>query len=447
MATGIPSNSAIGNGGEIQITYPGKKSFSDIISGKVADTIDFKQPNSEGILYCGENIDILRSLLTDRNVCGKVDLIYIDPPFATGSSFESRKQKIAYSDAMQGADFVEFIRERVLILRALLSEQGSLYLHLDSRMVCTIKIILDEIFGEKNFRALITRKKSNPKNYTRKSYGNIADYILFYSKTDDYCWNLQTTPLSEKHLKEYRYIDELGRRHMRVPIHAPGNRNGETGGKWKGKLPPPGKHWQYKPSTLDELDNNGHIHWSANGNPRKKVYLDEHSGVSVQDIWMDFKDAHNQNVKITGYPTEKNPDLLERIIRASSHENSLILDCFAGSGTTLDIASKLGRKWIGIDSSFESIATIFHRLAHGTSKMGDFQSGSSKEDNEELLLFDESSVFDFSVDQRALDPLLKFSKQDSRSDLYKLLSSLENEKNPNKLMHSHQKRRRKLIES
>jgi len=447
MATGIHLNSTIGNGGGIQITYPGKKSFSDIISGKVANTINFKQPNSEGILYCGENIEILRSLLTDSNVCGKVDLIYIDPPFATGSSFESRKQKIAYSDVMQGADFVEFIRERVLILRTLLSKQGSLYLHLDSRMVCTIKIILDEIFGEKNFRALITRKKSNPKNYTRKSYGNIADYILFYSKTDDYYWNRQTTPLSEEQLKEYRYVDELGRRHMRVPIHAPGIRNGETGGKWKGMLPPPGKHWQYKPSTLDELDNNGHIHWSSNGNPRKKVYLDEHSGVSVQDIWMDFKDAHNQNVKITGYPTEKNPDLLERIIRASSHENSLILDCFAGSGTTLDVASKLGRKWIGIDSSFESIATIFHRLAHGTSKMGDFRSSSLKEDNEELLLFDESSVFDFSVDQRVFEPLLEFSKQDSRSDLYKVMSLLDDKK---KTQQSHAfapKRRQKLVES
>ena len=105
---------------------------------------------------------------------------------------------------------------------------------------------------------------------------------------------------------------------MRVPLHAPGVRNGETGGEWKGMLPPPGKHWQYKPSTLDQLDADGHIHWSSSGNPRKKVYLDEHEGVSVQDIWMDFKDAHNQNIMITGYPTEKNPELLERIVKASS---------------------------------------------------------------------------------------------------------------------------------
>jgi adenine-specific DNA-methyltransferase len=204
MATGIPSNSTIENGGGIKLTYQGKKSFSEISSGRVASTVNLSFSGSQGSLYCGENIDILRLLLTDSNVCGKVDLIYIDPPFATGSSFESRKQKTAYTDTMQGSTFVEFIRERVMLLRELLSEQGSLYLHLDSRMVCTIKIILDEIFGEQNFRSLITRKKSNPKNYTRNSYGNIADYILFYSKTDDYCWNRQTTPPTEEHLKQYR---------------------------------------------------------------------------------------------------------------------------------------------------------------------------------------------------------------------------------------------------
>jgi adenine-specific DNA-methyltransferase len=216
---------------------------------------------------------------------------------------------------------------------------------------------------------------------------------------------------------------------MRVPIHAPGVRNGETGGEWKGMLPPPGKHWQYKPSTLDELDKAGHIHWSANGNPRKKVYLDEHSGVSVQDIWMDFKDAHNQNIKITGYPTEKNPDLLERIINASSNPDSLILDCFAGSGTTLDVASKLGRKWIGVDRSFESIATICHRLAHGTSKMGDFRS-SPKARNVELQLFDESIKFDLSIDEKIFEELLEFSKKDSRKELFNLASLIKENKTP-----------------
>ena len=159
---------------------------------------------------------------------------------------------------------------------------------------------------------------------------------------------------------------------MKVPIHAPGVRNGETGKPWRGKMPPPGKHWQYPPATLDEMDARGEIFWSKNGNPRRKVYLDEHPGVAVQDIWLDFRDAHNQNIKITGYPTEKNPNLLRRMIAASSNPGDLVLDCFAGSGTTLAVADEMGRNWIGVDNSMEALKTILHRFEHGVKPMGDF---------------------------------------------------------------------------
>jgi len=399
MATGIPNASAKTANSDFQITYANKATVSEILAGDRSRTFDYLPKTSEGRLYYGDNLPLLRTLLDDREVCGKVDLVYIDPPFATGCDFESRNQTHAYSDNLMGASYIEFIRKRLVVLRELLSERGSIYLHLDWRMICTAKLLLDEILGERNFRSLITRKKSNPKNYTRNSFGNIADYILFYSKGDDYIWNRQNLPLTEEHLKEYRYLDNKGRQHMRVPIHAPGVRNGETGKEWRGMLPPPGKHWQYKPSRLDELDAGGHIHWSANGNPRKKVYLDEHEGVSVQDIWVEFKDAHNQNVKITGYPTEKNPELLERIIRASSDEGSLVLDCFAGSGTTLDTAGKLGRQWIGMDCGFEAISTICRRIAHGSEKMGNFKSSELPNAIQENLPFAEKRrSFGLSVD-------------------------------------------------
>lgn len=137
-------------------------------------------------------------------------------------------------------------------------------------------------------------------------------------------------------------------------------------------MPPPGKHWQYLPTKLDEMDARGEIYWSPTGNPRRKVYLDNSAGVPLQDIWMDMRDAHNQNIHITGYPTEKNPALLARIIEASSNPGDLILDCYAGSGTTLAVASSLGRRWIGADRSDEAIATILHRFALGTERMGDF---------------------------------------------------------------------------
>jgi adenine-specific DNA-methyltransferase len=139
-----------------------------------------------------------------------------------------------------------------------------------------------------------------------------------------------------------------------------------------GDAAPPGKHWQYLPKKLDELDARGEIYWSPNGNPRRKVYLDDNPGVGVQDIWLDFRDAHNQNIRITGYPTEKNPDLLKRIIEASSNPGDLVLDCYSGSGTTLAVSSELGRRWVGVDNSPEAIATTLERFGRGIQPMGDF---------------------------------------------------------------------------
>ena len=120
------------------------------------------------------------------------------------------------------------------------------------------------------------------------------------------------------------------------------------------------------------MDRRGEIFWSSNGNPRRKIYLDDSDGIPVQDIWLDFKDAHNQNIEITGYPTEKNIEMLEQIISASSGPGDLVLDCFAGSGTTLVAAGNLGRRWIGIDNSDEAISAILNRLQFGSRPMGDY---------------------------------------------------------------------------
>ncbi|MCP4362272.1 MAG: site-specific DNA-methyltransferase, partial [Chloroflexi bacterium] len=207
-----------------------------------------------------------------------------------------------------------------------------------------------------------------------KTFGNISDFILFYTKSATYVWNRAYSEWTEEDAKrEYPCVEKnTGRRYKKVPVHAPGTRNGATGEAWRGKMPPDGKHWQYTPAKLDEMDVRGKIYWSPTGNPRRKIYLDESKGKSVQDIWLDGKDAHNQNIKITGYPTEKNPAILRRIIEASSNPNDLILDCFAGSGTTLDVASQLNRQWIGVDNSQLAIETILKRFMYGTNIMGDF---------------------------------------------------------------------------
>ncbi|MFN8458157.1 MAG: site-specific DNA-methyltransferase [Anaerolineae bacterium] len=388
MATGIPKTKWGGNGGnsgqtnslpeqslDVSLHYEGKRAEREVLAtDPAAVKVLWQGAESKNHLYYGDNLPILASFLNDDSIRHKVRLVYIDPPFATKSVFQSRSQSDAYLDLLAGAHYIEFIRQRLIILRELLAPNGSIYVHLDENMAFHIKIIMDEVFGSNNFRNWITRKKCNPKNYTRKTYGNIADYILFYTKSDNYVWNRsyeKWTPARAD--KEYEYIEEeTGRRYKKVPLHAPGVRNGETGKPWRGMAPPPGKHWQFPPKTLDEMDARGEIYWSPNGNPRRKVYLDESNGVPVQDIWLEFKDAHNQNIKITGYPTEKNPQLLARIIEASSNPGDLVLDCFAGSGTTLAIASQLQRTWIGIDNSPVAIETTLRRFSHGVERMGDF---------------------------------------------------------------------------
>ena len=341
-------------------------------------------------LYHADNLDVLNLLVNDKNVSGKVTLIYIDPPYNTGGAFETRDFKLAYDDRFGIQEYLSFMRKRLELMHTLLSDEGSIYVHLDSNMVFHVKVMMDEIFGMQNFKGMITRKKCKSKNFTRRTYGNISDYILFYSKSEDPVWNRPYEEWSdEKILKEYPYIEEgTGRRYKKVPVHAPGTRNGATGSEWRGMMPPEGKHWQFTPDKLEEMDRNGEIYWSANGNPRRKVYLERSSGIPVQDIWLDFLDVNNQNTLITGYPTEKNIDMLKRIIETSSRPGDLVLDCFAGSGTTLVAAEELGRNWIGVDIGDEAIATIINRLRSGSKPMGDYVK-KKKKYVDTIPLFDE----------------------------------------------------------
>lgn len=397
MATGIPkklkrSNNISKNSNEMsfRLEYLGKMPMGEIFNispAKLRCVLRVENLIKNRLIY-GENIRVLRALLNDTNVAGNVRLIYIDPPYATGADFESRKQNHAYHDLLNGTAYLEWLRQRIILLREILADNGSIYIHLDENMAFPVKILMDEIFGAKNFRNWITRKKCNPKNYTRNQYGNVSDYILFYTKSENYVWNQAFESWTDATAKkEYQYVEEeTGRRYKKVPIHAPGKRNGATGQPWRRMLPPAGKHWQYTPETLDEMDAKGEIYWSPTGNPRRKVYLDNSKGIPVQDIWLDFKDAHNQNIKITGYPTEKNPEMIKRIILASSNKGDLVLDAFSGSGTTAAVSETLERQWIAIDNSPLAIETTVHRLAQGTVAMGNFVNSDVNKIKQEILL-------------------------------------------------------------
>lgn len=373
MATGVPS-SPKAPAEPYELAYASKLSRQEVLAlpAESHGLIDIGGGGNR--LYEGDNLGILLYLLRDADVCAQARCVYIDPPYATSMAFVDRQVNHAYADTLIGARYIECIRRRLIVLRELMADDGSIFVHLDQNMIFEMKLVMDEVFGRENFRNLITRKKCNTKNYTRRKFGNVSDHILFYTKTDRYVWHRPYDAWTEDRiLEEYPYVDEAsGRRYKRVPLHAPGTRQGATGRPWRGKSPPPGKHWQYPPARLDELDDAGQIYWSRNGNPRRKVFFERDKGIPAQDIWVNFKDPHNQNVKITGYPTEKNYELLKRIVSATSNPGDWVLDCFCGSGTTLEAAAELGRRFIGIDQSRPAIEATIRRLTIGRKAMGDF---------------------------------------------------------------------------
>lgn len=332
----------------------------------------------KNILIQADNIDGLKYLLEKKNLRGRIDLVYVDPPFATNGNFtitdgrastisNSTNGDVAYTDKILGRDFVEFLRERLLLIRELLSDCGSIYLHTDYKIGHYVRVMMDDVFGIDNFRNDITRIKCNPKNFKRLGYGNIKDMILFYTKSDNAVWNEPKSPYSEEDIiRLFQKTDKNGHRYTTVPIHAPGETQSPK--PFHGMMPPAGRHWRTDVETMEQWDKEGLIEWSSNGNPRKIVYAEGREGKRVQDVWTEFKDP-----QYPVYPTEKNLEMIDLIVRTSSNEDSIVLDCFCGSGTTLEAAANNGRCWIGIDLSDLAINATKKRM--GITDSGLFDSG------------------------------------------------------------------------
>ena len=203
--------------GAVRLEYPGKMP-AEAILGIAPRQYQLMEGAGPDRLYFADNLGVLATLASDPEVAGKVRLAYLDPPYATAGSFESRTQIHAYDDALVGPEFIESLRARLLLLHRLLADDGSLYLHLDERMAFHFRVVLDEIFGPKQYRNLLVRKKCNPKNSTRSTYGNVADYLLFYTKGPNAVWNRPIEPWDEARAhKEYQYVDAEGRRYKKVP--------------------------------------------------------------------------------------------------------------------------------------------------------------------------------------------------------------------------------------
>jgi len=332
-------------------------------------------------LIWGDNLLVTGSLL--EQFAGKIDLIYIAPPFATGADFSfttqigdgdlevTKEQSIieekAYRDTWgQGIDsYLSMIYQRLILMHELLSERGSIYIHLGPNVSFYFRTILQEVFGETVKGNIVWQRTSAHGDSQR--WGVINDDILFFTRTLNYTWFQSRRPYTEEYIRShYNSADETtGRRFSASSLTAAGTRTGETGKPWRGFDPNTiGRHWAKLPSELDKLDKQGRIYWpkKEGGWPREKLYLDERQGRAVSNIWDDIPPVNSQAKEDTRYDTQKPEALLERIIKASSNEGDLVADFFCGSGTTLAVAEKLGRRWIGCDLGRFAIHTTRKRL-------------------------------------------------------------------------------------
>lgn len=337
----------------------------------------------------GDKKYVLPALMAE--LAGKVNLIYIDPPFDTGADFSftatvpddpdtlndegftftkepSIIEQKAYRDTWgRGLDsYLEWFYETMVLLHELLHETGSVYVHLDWHVSFYAKTILDEVFGQDHFVNEVVWKRQSAKGDVTQGarhMGRIHESIFLYTKTENYSWNVQYTPYDESYVDAfYRHKDANGRRYRLSDITAPGGAKASKGNPHYEFLGVT-RYWRFSKETMHKLYAEGRIVQTSPGTvPAQKRYLDEMPGVPLQDLWLDIKPVQSQSAETAAYATQKPESLLERIVKVSSNEGDLVLDCFCGSGTTAAVAEKLNRRWIACDLGRFAINTTRKRL-------------------------------------------------------------------------------------
>jgi DNA modification methylase len=356
-------------------------------------------------LYYGDNLEVLQRYVKDESV----DLVYLDPPFNSRQDYnvlfaekdgsQSTSQIEAFKDTWEwdieaertleqiiekggriadalrsfrtylgGSDMMAYLAmmaPRLVELRRVMKETGSVYLHCDPTASHYLKILMDAVFGPQNFRTEIIWKRSSAHNDAkqgRKQHGRIHDVILFYTKSMDWQWNPQFTAYNEKYIEQfYKYVEEgTGRRYRLDNLSGPG---GAAKGNPSYEVMGVTRHWRYSKEKMERLIAEGRVLQSKPGAvPAYKRYRDEMPGVQVQDVWTDIRPIGAQAQERLGYPTQKPEALLDRVIKNSSNEDDLVLDPFCGCGTTVQVAQRLNRRWIGIDITHLAIGLIKTRL-------------------------------------------------------------------------------------
>ena len=272
----------------------------------------------------------------------------------------------AYRDTWgRGLDsYLEWFYETAVLLREMLAESGSIYVHLDWHVGHYAKTILDEVFGSEQFRNEIIWQRFNF-HADAQRFGIVHETIYFYSKTENYVFNKQTISFKDAYIKSHFTGRDPDDRIYRLDnVTAPAHGKSGKPLKFAGKLlsPPPGSMWRFKQENIDRMLEEGRIVFTKTGMPAVKRYLDELEGSTVHTLWTDIKPVNSQSFERLNYNTQKPEALLERILRASSNQKDLVLDCFIGSGTTVAVAEKLNRRWIACDLGRFAIHTTRKRL-------------------------------------------------------------------------------------
>ena len=356
-------------------------------------------------LYYGDNFDVLQRYLRDESV----DLVYLDPPFNSRQDYnvlfaekdgsKSSSQIHAFEDTwewnldaersyqyimetiggrvadamrafrtfLSNSDMMAYLAmmaPRLVELKRVLKQTGSIYLHCDPTASHYLKILMDAVFGGQNFVNEITWKRTTAHNDAkqgRKAFGNVSDILLFYSKGPEFSFHHLHGDYTDEYLKKYSYTDSTGRRYRLDNLTGPG---GAAKGNPQYEVMGVTRFWRYSREKMQQLIADGRVIQTKPGSvPQYKRYLDEMSGVALQNIWDDIAPINSQAQERLGYPTQKPEALLERIVKASSNEGDLVLDPFCGCGTTVQVAQRLNRRWIGIDITHLAIGLIKKRLS------------------------------------------------------------------------------------
>ena len=349
---------------------------------EVTETERIGDTASDNMIIHGECVSAC-AYLKENGI--KVDLVYIDPPFASGADYAKKvyirrnplvakaiqkaEQELEddelkafeekmYGDIWDKEKYLNWMYENLMAIRSVMSENASIYVHLDYHIGHYVKILLDEIFGEDNFRNEIIWKRSTAHS-DAEFYGNNFDCIYFYTKSQfDYNFNTIFQPYDESYIARFTQIDENGRKWESGNITAKGLSGGGYDYTYKGCR----SLWRMPIESMKKMDEEGRLHFTKNGGIRSKVYLDELPGMPSQAMWLDIKPINSQAKEKEGYATQKPEALLERIIKASSNGGMVVADFFGGSGVTAAVANKLNRKFIHTDVNINSVQTARDRL-------------------------------------------------------------------------------------